>query len=375
MKTPNLGLNLIDRTSPTTTYFDLEKYLDENWRAIDTKVGVAGGLAVLDADGKVPADQLNVKDPADASTTQKGIVQLTNATNSTSETLAPTAKALTTHAADSVKHTTAAERALWNSGVVVRGAVPADFNSATTNGIYLVNATDWSAFINYPKNVDQGSAYTYGVLEVMTAGSGALSQTYRSHGQMEVWVRSAYNSGSGFASWQPWQRLLGLSDFNNLKQLSVDGKGVVAGAINGKGGNVSASNTHAELATAITNLPVKRWAQGTFNGQSVTAPNFSSGAAMTLGVNNMSFSPTRVFIRVRLKDTSNVLYIEGFATASIPQTGDISMYGRFNNRLTLSILTQQSGGFTCLVGSSRINDYAGSTSTAVIEAFEWFAYE
>ncbi len=89
----------------------------------------------------------------------------------------------------------------------------------------------------------------------------------------------------------------------------------------------------------------------------------------------MSFSPTRVFIRVRLKDTSNVLYIEGFATASIPQTGDISMYGRFNNRLSLSSLTQQSGGFTCMVGSSRINDYAGSTSTAVIEAFEWFAYE
>ncbi len=375
MKTPNLGLNLIDRTSPTTTYFDLEKYLDANWRAIDTKVGVAGGLAVLDADGKVPADQLNVKDPADASTTVKGVVQLTNATNSTSETLAPTAKALTTHVADAVKHTTAAERTLWNSGIVVRGAVPADFNSATANGIYLVNATDWSTFINYPKNADQGSAYTYGVLEVMTAGSGALSQTYRSHGQMEVWVRSAYNSGSGFASWQPWQRLLGLSDFNNLKQLSVDGKGVVAGAINGKGGNVSASNTHAELATAITNLPVKRWAQGTFNGQSVTAPNFSSGAVMTLGVNNMSFSPTRVFIRVRLKDTSNVLYIEGFATASILQTGDISMYGRFNNRLSLSSLTQQSGGFTCMVGSSRINDYAGSTSTAVIEAFEWFAYE
>ncbi len=266
MKTPNLGLNLIDRTSPTTTYFDLEKYLDANWRAIDTKVGVAGGLAVLDADGKVPADQLNVKDPADASTTQKGIVQLTNAMNSTSETLAPTAKALNTHATDTVKHTTAAERTLWNSGMVVRGAVPADFNSAIANGIYLVNATDWSAFINYPKNVEQGSAYTYGVLEVMTAGSGALSQTYRSHGQMEVWVRSAYNSGSGFASWQPWQRLLGLSDFNNLKQLSVDGKGVVAGAINGKGGNVSASNTHEELAAAITNLPVKRWAQGTFNG-------------------------------------------------------------------------------------------------------------
>ncbi|MGV6933970.1 hypothetical protein ACWA2B_00325 [Paenibacillus sp. CMM36] len=38
-KTPNLGLNQIDRTSPKTTYFDLEKYLDENWRSVDEFAG------------------------------------------------------------------------------------------------------------------------------------------------------------------------------------------------------------------------------------------------------------------------------------------------------------------------------------------------
>ncbi|KJD40003.1 hypothetical protein QD46_11910 [Paenibacillus polymyxa] len=38
-KTPNLGLNQIDRTSPKTTYFDLEKYLDENWRSVDKFAG------------------------------------------------------------------------------------------------------------------------------------------------------------------------------------------------------------------------------------------------------------------------------------------------------------------------------------------------
>ncbi|MGN9168142.1 MULTISPECIES: hypothetical protein [Paenibacillus] len=38
-KTPNLGLNQIDRTSPITTYFDLEKYLDENWRSVDKFAG------------------------------------------------------------------------------------------------------------------------------------------------------------------------------------------------------------------------------------------------------------------------------------------------------------------------------------------------
>ncbi|MCP3808740.1 hypothetical protein NLX78_15995 [Paenibacillus sp. Lou8.1] len=38
-KTPNLGLNQIDRTSPKTTYFDLEKYLDQNWRSVDDFAG------------------------------------------------------------------------------------------------------------------------------------------------------------------------------------------------------------------------------------------------------------------------------------------------------------------------------------------------
>lgn len=37
--TPNIGLNKIDRTSPSTTYFDLEKYIDQNADAIDRFAG------------------------------------------------------------------------------------------------------------------------------------------------------------------------------------------------------------------------------------------------------------------------------------------------------------------------------------------------
>lgn len=58
--------------------------------------GTANGVASLGSDGKVPASQLNVTQPQDASTTQKGLVQLTTATNSTSTTLVPTASALKT---------------------------------------------------------------------------------------------------------------------------------------------------------------------------------------------------------------------------------------------------------------------------------------
>lgn len=38
-KTSNLGLNKINRSSPSTTYFDLDKYLDQNWEKIDEGVG------------------------------------------------------------------------------------------------------------------------------------------------------------------------------------------------------------------------------------------------------------------------------------------------------------------------------------------------
>lgn len=40
--TPNIGLNKIDRTSPSTTYFDLEKYIDQNADAVDRFAGESG---------------------------------------------------------------------------------------------------------------------------------------------------------------------------------------------------------------------------------------------------------------------------------------------------------------------------------------------
>lgn len=60
---------------------------------IDQK-GAPDGLATLGADGKVPVSQLNVSAPPDASTTVKGVVQLSNSTTSTSEVLAATPKAV-----------------------------------------------------------------------------------------------------------------------------------------------------------------------------------------------------------------------------------------------------------------------------------------
>lgn len=51
----------------------------------------------------------------DASTTQKGVIQLTNTNTGTSQTLAPTQKALSDHVNDSVRHVTQANKDAWNA--------------------------------------------------------------------------------------------------------------------------------------------------------------------------------------------------------------------------------------------------------------------
>ncbi|QDY81939.1 hypothetical protein FQU75_00195 [Paenibacillus polymyxa] len=162
---------------------------------------------------------------------------------------------------------------------------------------------------------------------------------------------------------------------SDLKQSSVDKFTKIANAINGKGGNANSGMTGDQFAAAILGLPVKRFARGTFNGQSATAPNVTSGASMNVGVNNMSFLPTKVFIRLRMKDEYGNLYIEGIAMAGIPYDNDVTLYGRFQNRVSIYSISQSPGGFTATINSTDVRDYAGGKSLAVIEAFEWFAYE
>lgn len=90
MPTTKLNLPLIDGSNTADVVRDMNALAN----AVDNKAGASDGLATLDASGKVPASQLNVSAPPDATTTQKGVVQLSNSTTSTSETLAATPKAV-----------------------------------------------------------------------------------------------------------------------------------------------------------------------------------------------------------------------------------------------------------------------------------------
>lgn len=66
----------------------------------DSELGVPGGVATLGTDGKVDPSQLE-----DATVAKKGRVQLSNATDSTSESLAATPKAVKTVADQVTKNT------------------------------------------------------------------------------------------------------------------------------------------------------------------------------------------------------------------------------------------------------------------------------
>ncbi|MFK4473674.1 hypothetical protein ABH897_003405 [Paenibacillus sp. RC73] len=420
--TEKLGLPLIE---PNMTA-DVPRDMNALAEAVDAKVGVAGGLAVLGADGKVPADQLNVKDPVDASLTQKGIVQLTNATNNTSETLAPTAKAL---------KTVADLAAVYGA----RGNVPADWNTALLSGNYNVGLSSWTGYSGYPSG-----AYTYGKLVVHYNG-GACVQTYTTHDNpARMYIRSSFSE----TNWRPWVEVItsnnaqprlesvraveigtnvpgagpafidfhsgaaaidydvrilasggngtsgqgileitasnvhfttstGVTTLNDLKQSVVDGKSAVAGAINGKGGNASGSNTFAELAAAITNLPVKRFASGTFNGQSAQATSSANGVDMTVSV-ALPFTVTRVFIRVVLEDTqgtSTSRQVDGVVMTSSVFNDNKSAKGWRNNYVNVGYLEPPIQGFSVKLSGSRIDAYAGGNPIAKISAYEWWAYE
>ncbi|MMZ45458.1 Phage tail fiber repeat protein [compost metagenome] len=394
--TDKLSLPLIE---PNMTA-DVPRDLNALAEAVDAKVGIAGGLAVLGADGKVPADQLNVKDPVDASTTVKGVVQLTNATNSTSETLAPTAKALKT-----VYDVAASKMAPYPDSIELRqtattpGPTFIDFHSSGTGNDYdsrIIAEGGTSAAGNGKLTLQAAIIALFG--KVATDGQVWVAQNtqfgstsglslpigdadtgfnwvqdgnidFYSNGQIPV----ALNGGNFvFKNTAGGYEVLSTA-INDLKQSVVNGKGAVAGAINGKGGSVSASNTHAELAAAITNLPVKRFASGTFNGQNAQASSWGMSISMVVSVGGLSFTPSSVFIRVRLTESDGFRHVDGFARCST-STQD-AIYGWRGNSVSVSRMSQQAGGFNVTIEGSKIDAYAGGSPVSKIWAYEWFAFE
>ncbi|MGN9169511.1 phage tail protein [Paenibacillus polymyxa] len=154
---------------------------------------------------------------------------------------------------------------------------------------------------------------------------------------------------------------------------AVDLKNKIVGAINGKFGGASSDMSSDQIAAVITNAPVKRFASGTFNGQTASATGWRQNVTMQISVNSMGFTPSKVYVHVKLDETEGTLWLDAWIPCSTSAQG--TLRGRMNNTIALYGFVQQSGGFTATMQGSYINDYAGGSPISRITAYEWEAYE
>ncbi|EOV5395569.1 phage tail protein [Cronobacter turicensis] len=143
----------------------------------------------------------------DASTTQKGLVQLTSATDSSSETLAATAKAVkaandnasgrvpsgrTVNGRALSEDITITAQDIFNGQSVSIGSA-ADLNAYTVPGLYYQLANSQAANgKNYPEAVA-------GSLEVYK--HAGITQIYRIYNNSRAYIRTAFNG-----SWSAWSQ-------------------------------------------------------------------------------------------------------------------------------------------------------------------------
>ncbi|MHB0864769.1 tail fiber protein [Paenibacillus sp. SEL3] len=344
----------------------------------------------------------NVKVP-DATTTVKGIVRLSADYKSTSSATVPNSKALSD---------------LYTASMADKGKVfMDDFNFLLSPGAWRVDrssftpATDHSPPGAYPKgvlfvaisNVTEGLA----VVHVYVDDTGGIFKRVRT--VAGVWTTWSELADKNYAA--PKQHSHTASDLpsastqaRGITQLNtstnstatdqaatpsavkaaydradqaftqaVDLKNKISGAINGKGGSANQDMNGDQLAAAITNLPVKRFASGTFNGQNAQASSWGMSISMPVSVGGLSFTPSSVFIRVRLTESDGFRQVEGFARTST--SSDDTIYGWRGNKVWVSILRQQAGGFNATIEGSKIDAYAGGSPVSKVWAYEWWAFE
>lgn len=254
--------------------------------------------------------------------------------------------ALDNHVADANLHVTAAKQAVWNAA----------------EG----NAKKYTEQYAAPK------AHTHSASDLPSASTQARGLTIL---DTSVTSDATDRSSTPSAAKRAYDRA---NEAYNLAQQSltkaVDLKNKIVGAINGKFGGASPDMSSDQIAAVITNLPVKRFEFGTFNGQSAQAPNLSSGAEMNLVLSGLSFTPSSIFVRMDLTDPAGRVYLSGGIRGDTTAKKIELVDGGFNNSVRAGMFTQQAGGFTMYVSSGTLRT-GGSNNYAVLRAYEWFAFE
>ena len=293
--TAKLNLPLIDDNMVA----DVPRDVNAIANGIDSKAGAANGLATLGSDGKVPAAQLSVSTPPDASTTRKGIVQLNDSVTSTSTTQAATANAVkTAHDRANDAYNLADAAATQAEAQAIANAAETNAKNASlprTGGeltgtltvpqIYLPNGTrlrsdETRTFINTSANrfdvlAADGTKY-------LISARGGDFYMYDENGNI-------------------------ITSAKDLKSSVANGKQAIATAISGKGIAASGSDEFAVLAGKISQINTgKRFATGRF-----TIGTNGQGA-----VNNLAFRPRSVIFGNRTN--TNVTRYAGVYSADAP---------------------------------------------------------
>ncbi|MCJ8015216.1 pyocin knob domain-containing protein [Paenibacillus sp. KQZ6P-2] len=215
----------------------------------------------------------------DASLTQKGITQLSSATNSTSENMAATPKAVKAAYDRGSEGVTAAANAQAKADAAETPAgAQSKANAAETNAKNYVDVKPWqkvkvtaddgkcillpngtnlntvikNGFYNGSSLVNAPTATDWWYIEVLEHTNGDLYAIQKAY---PFYYSGFFTRVMQNGVWGPWSA--------DLFQSGVDAKNGVAGAVNAKGGNASGSMSWGELNNAILALP--SGGEGTLN--------------------------------------------------------------------------------------------------------------
>lgn len=245
--TPNLNLLKKDPLTDGNETFNIQTMMNDNWDKIDTAVKkVQDDVASIDPD--IP----------DASTTKKGIVQLTSATNSTSETLAATAKAVKT----------VADASLPKTGGAISGDISISGKSTLVGPIDFRNGIDGlgdikttgniraNGMVNFTAKLFVGSGDNNAQPGLsLSIGDNDTGFNHNSDGYVDFISNGrtvAYMKGGRFVVRGDGDDFYDVArDIINLKQSGVNLKQQLVDAINANAGSASISEEFSALINKI----------------------------------------------------------------------------------------------------------------------------
>ncbi|MDQ1232964.1 hypothetical protein QE450_000462 [Paenibacillus sp. SORGH_AS306] len=269
--TPNLNLLKKDPLTDGNETFNIQTMMNDNWDKIDTAVK------------KVQDDVANIDpDIPDASTTQKGIVQLSSATNSASETLAATAKAVKT----------VADASLPKTGGTVSGDISISGKSTLVGPIDFRNGMDGlgdikntggiraNGIVNFTNRLFVGSGDNNGQPSLsLSIGDNDTGFNHNSDGYVDLISNGrtvAYMKDGRFVVRGDGDDFYDVArDIINLKQSGVSRKQELVNAINANGGSASNDQDFSGLINNLNNITRTRYKEGSTTGNN-GIPNSNS---------------------------------------------------------------------------------------------------